>query len=63
MWLKDKPRVDLAPWSRYFTGEAGEAIALHMPDSILTALLFCLGYWFEETQHKATLLNAFRAAS
>lgn len=72
LWLKTTPRIDrrpeeisclLEPWSRYWTGEAGGAIALNMPDSILIALLFALDYYYEETQHKATLLNAFRKVS
>lgn len=69
LWDKTEPQKDLAPediscllepWSRYFSDkETGSPIARHMPDSILTALLFGLGYWFEMVEHKATLLNAF----
>lgn len=65
LWDKASARRDLMPeevscllepWTRFFD----EAIALHMPDSILTALLFAMGYYFEETEHKANLLNATR---
>ena len=67
MWAKDKPRRELfpeditcllEPWQRYFGNDGTGPIAEHMPDSILTALLFGLGYWFKETEHKAITLGA-----
>lgn len=69
MWAKDRPRVDLAPeqiscllepWARFFScDDTGSPIALHMPDSILTALLFALGYYYDEVFHGSSLLNSF----
>lgn len=72
LWAVDKPRVDLAPeqitsllepWARYFS--SGPPIACHMPDSILTALLFALDYYYDRTSFRHSLLNAFyhRAAA
>lgn len=75
LWCKDRPRVDLAPeqitsllepWARFFScDDTGSPIARHMPDSILTALLFALGYYYDEVYHGHALLNSFyrRAAS
>lgn len=67
LFMKDKPRIDLAPediscllepWSRFFSCDN---IALHMPDSILTALVFALDYYYERVYHGSSLLH--RAAT
>lgn len=69
LWCKDRPRVDLAPedisvllepWSRFFScDDTGSPIATHMPDSILTALVFALDYYFERIYHGSSLINSF----
>lgn len=74
LWNVARPRVDLAPqdisvdlapWSHFFSDDTGGPIALHMPDSILTSLLFALGHYYEKTTFRNSLLNAFyhRAAA
>jgi len=66
LWCKDNPKRDLSPievspllhpWSRFFFGES--PIANHMPDSILTALIGAMGYYFGEPGFSHVLLNAF----
>lgn len=75
MWCVDRPRVDLAPeqisclfepWARFFScDDTGSPIACHMPDSILTALLFALNHYYERVFFGHSKLNAFyhRAAA
>lgn len=67
LWRRDKPRLDLMPeevscllepWQRFFE----DGIALNMPDSILTALVFALDYYFDRVHFGHNLLNSFYKA-
>lgn len=67
LWSKSAPRNDLLPsqifplletFDRFFVPEAGKPIGLHVPDSIVTSLLYCLEYYLGEAiEHKGVILH------
>lgn len=65
LWCKDNARHDLSPvqvspllhpWERFFTDEVGP-IALHMPDSILSAMLYTIGHYLDKPTFAHSLLR------